>query len=118
MGKMKKQDIISKYKKLVREIEKMKMYDGRGTIDEYICDKCGNSTYTTYRDKGVTPFVMRCNKCGGDSVHRNTFPSITFDSISTIVEIKEWYRPSLEETLKMKEGMIDHILNGGLVLSK
>lgn len=27
-----------------------------------------------------------------------------------------WYRPTLEQTLKMSDGMIEHILNGGLIL--
>lgn len=118
MAKMTKEQITKSYEKLVSEIEDMKMYDGRGTVDEYICDRCCDSTYTTYRDKGVTPLVMRCRKCGGNAVHRSTYPKGSVEYIRTLVKVQDWYRPSLEETLKMSEGMIDLVLNGGLILSE
>lgn len=115
---MTKKQITKRYEKLVSEVENMRIYDGRGTVDEYICNRCGDSTFTTYRDKGVTPFVMRCRKCGGDAVHRNTNPKGSVEHIRTLVKVHDWYRPSLDDVLKMEEGMIDHILNGGLILSE
>lgn len=110
---MNKETIKKQYDKLVNEIEGMKMYDGRGTVDRYICDTCGHMTHTTYKDKGVTPFVIRCPKCGGDMVHRQTFEK---DTVPDWVEVKGWYRPSLEELLKTDEGIIEHVLDGGLLL--
>lgn len=112
---MTREQIEKQYNKLTSEIEEKKMYDGRGTVDRYICDTCGHMTHTTYKDKGVTPFVMRCPKCGGDMVHKHTFKK---DTVPDWVEVKNWYRPSLEEVLKMNEGTIEHILDGGLILEE
>lgn len=110
---MTRKKIEKQYNKLVSEIEEKIMYDGRGTVDRYICDTCGYMRHTTYKDKGVTPFVMRCPKCGGDMAHRQTFKKDT-----DWVEVKNWYRPTLEQTLGMSEGMIEYVLNGGLILEE
>lgn len=66
-----------------------------------------------YKDKGVTPFTMRCTRCGGTMYHTKTFDKKT---VPPYVMVFDWYRPTLEQTLKMSDGMIDHILNGGLIL--
>ena len=110
---MEKKQIEEIYNKLVSEIEGMKMYDGRGTVDRYTCDTCGYMMHTTYKDKGVTPFTMRCPKCKGEMYHKQTFIK---ETVPDFVEIKNWYRPSLEELLKMDEGTIEHVLDGGLLL--
>lgn len=112
---MNNKEIEERYNKLVSEIEEEKMYDGRGTVDRYICDTCGHIMHTTYRDKGVTPFTMRCSKCSGTMYHRRTFRK---DTVPSWVVVKNWYRPTLEQTLKEKESTIQHILNGGLLLEK
>lgn len=112
-NKMKKENIEKIYNKLIDEIEKKKMYDGRGTVDRYICDTCGYMMHTTYADKGVTPFTMPCPKCNGTMYHRNTYAK---ETVPDWVEIKIWYRPTLKQTLEMEEGMIEHVLNGGLIL--
>lgn len=39
---MTREQIEKQYSKLVSEIEEEKMYDGRGTVDRYICDTCGH----------------------------------------------------------------------------
>ena len=46
----------SKYEKLCDKLNAARMYDGRGTYDLYKCNKCHAEMYTTYVDKGVTPF--------------------------------------------------------------
>ena len=56
---MKKEVIEKRYNELVKEIEGKIMYDGRGKVDRYTCDKCGHIIYTTYRDKGVTIWSLR-----------------------------------------------------------
>ena len=109
------EDIKRKYNELVSNIEGMKIYDGRGTVDRYVCDTCGCMIHTTYKDKGVTPFTMGCPKCNGTMYHRQTFRK---ESVPAWVEVRNWYRPTLEQTLKMNVGMIDHILKGGLVSDK
>lgn len=112
---MKREDIEKAYNKLVTEIEEKQMYDGRGTVDRYVCDTCSDMMHTTYKDKGVTPFTMMCPKCCGTMYHRQTF---TKESVPHWVEIKNWYRPTLEQMLKMNEGTIKHILDGGLILEE
>lgn len=109
------EEITKKYNELVSSIENTKMYDGRNTVDRYICDTCGAMMHTTYKDKGVTPFTIVCPKCGGIMYHRYTFEK---DSVPDWVEIKNWYRPSLEQTLLQNQGTIEHILNGGLLLEE
>ena len=32
------------------------------------------------------------------------------------MNVMDWYRPTLEQTLKMPDRVIEHILNGGLIL--
>lgn len=112
---MTKEDIEKRYNQLVNSIEKKEMYDGRGTVDRYTCGTCGHIIYTTYRDKGVTPYTIRCNRCGGTKYHDKTYNKKT---VPSYVMITDWYRPSLKDVLKMSDGMIDHILNGGLILDE
>ena len=57
-------DKIEEYKELINNIESIPMYDGRNKgIDVYVCNKCGHKFYTKYKDKGVTPFVIKCRNC-------------------------------------------------------
>lgn len=82
-------------------------------INCYKCDRCGTITKTIDVDDGVTPFGHTCEYCG------NPFATSTFynDIAPNQRPTQEWYRPSLEETLKWRnknESMLFHILNGGL----
>lgn len=65
---MSKDNIAQQYNNMVASIEDAKIYDGRGEYNLYECNKCNNYKVTLYKDKGVTPFIMRC-KCGGDMMH-------------------------------------------------
>lgn len=112
---MEKKTIEKQYNELVRHIEEMRMYDGRETVDRYVCDTCGHMMHTTYKDKGVTPFTMRCRKCGGTMYHRQTFKK---ETVPDWVTVKNWYRPTLEQTLREGQPTIEHILNGGLLLEE
>lgn len=112
------QKISHQYKKLVAGIEELKIYDGRNKgIDVYICEKCGKKTLTRYKDKGVTPFVMRCSHCNGYAQHANTISEREARILNLIegAEILNWVRPPLGWLLNHKEA-IEHVLNGGLVL--
>ena len=110
---MNKDEITKRYNELVSEIETLRMYDGRGEYNGYECKKCGYVTVTLYADKGVTPFVLRCPKCGGNAVHEYT--SLTRPRYSPV---KRWVRPTLEQLLKMSPATIEHVLNGGLVFEE
>ena len=110
---MTKKQIEKRYNKLIDDIESMSIHDGRGTVDRYECKKCGAIIHTTYAEKGVTPFSIGCRMCGSYMQHTRTFDNAT---VPPSVKVLNWYRPSLEATLKMSEGEIEHILNGGLIL--
>lgn len=112
---MKREDIENKYNDLIAKIENIRMYDGRGTVDRYVCEDCGMIMYTTYRDKGCTPYTMRCKRCGGTMCHDKTYDK---NIVPNYVMVVDWYRPSLEDLLKMSDGMIEHVLNGGLILEE
>ena len=109
-----KKEITKEYNELVANIESAGIYDGRGEYDLYECDKCRNHMVTLYKDKGVTPFMIRCEKCGEMMQHtqssRVTPPSY--------IKVHNWVRPTLEQTLLLPNGMRDHVLNGGLVLEE
>lgn len=96
---------------MVSTIEESGIYDGRGTYNLYKCKSCGHSIITTYAVKGVTPFIIKCKGCYGDMVHETTYKSIP----ETIYAIK-WVRPTLQQTMKLSPGLIEHVLNGGLVM--
>ncbi|MGN1155694.1 MAG: hypothetical protein ACI4TK_05920 [Agathobacter sp.] len=112
--------IRRQYKKMMAEIEGMNMFDGRGKgVDVYVCEKCGRRTFTRYKDKGVTPFVMRCSHCDGYAQHVDTV-SENFANILCITNntsVQNWVRPPLWWVLKHKNA-VDHVLNGGLVLEQ
>lgn len=106
---MNKEDIIKKYNEMVSTIEYAKIYDGRGTYDLYQCEKCERVKVTTYTEKGVTPFIIECS-CGGLMKHTKSFKSVP-----DYIEVFKWKRPTIEQTLKLPEGLIEHVLKGGLV---
>lgn len=91
-------------------IDDFNIYDGRGVYDLYECEKCNSHKITLYEDKGVTPFVIKC-ECGDYMYHTKSFKSVPDN-----VRVFKWKRPTLEQTLALSNGLIDHVLNGGLVL--
>lgn len=94
----------------------IKMMEGEPENDNkkntYRCS-CGHSTHTIDVDKGVTPFMHSCEKC------KNFAQSSMYSGPQNIVPTQEWYRPTLKQCLKMRtkehsEGVLDHVLQGGL----
>jgi ribosomal protein S27E len=104
-----------RYNKMAADIEAAPLYDGRGKgIDVYRCQQCGEEQYTYYRDKGVTPFLIRCNKCGQIAQHRTTLKDMGVDHRT----LKVWVRPTYEQFTRLERGLRDHVLRGGLVLEE
>ena len=107
-----------KYNKLISEVESMPGYDGRGKgVDVYVCEKCGHRFYTRYKDKGVTPFAIRCRNCDhGTAVHKDTIS----EQIASFMNfnVHNWIRPTLKHFLKLPDYDQDHILRGGLILEE
>lgn len=112
---MDRKDIKDRYKQLLSRRTKANMYDGRDRIDVYTCEKCGGRVLTTYRDVGVTPFVIRCARCKSSMVHNYTYLKDAYNGKDKVLE---WYRPSFNELVKMSDGAIEHVLCGGLILKR
>lgn len=114
---MKAEKLKKRYDELVADIESMPLFDGRNKgIDVYVCEKCGKQFYTRYKDKGVTPFTIRCRReeCGAAMIHRCTI-SVSQAKIDGLV-VHNWVRPTFEQFQKLSDGAIDYVLNGGLML--
>lgn len=103
-------DVEKRYAKMVSTIEKAKIYDGRGVYDLYECEKCKHQKITLYVDKGVTPFMIKC-VCGNFMQHTKSYRSVP-----EYVRVFKWKRPTLEQLMNLSNGLIEHVLNGGLVL--
>ena len=116
-SKMNKEELKQQYDELVSGIETAQMFDGRNKgVDVYVCEKCGKQFYTRYKDKGVTPFTIRCRReaCGATMTHRLT---ISEDQARNCrLSVHNWVRPTFEQFLKLNEGAQKHVLNGGLML--
>lgn len=113
---MKQKKLKEKYDELVAGIESVRMFDGRNKgVDVYVCDKCGHKFYTRYKDKGVTPFVIKCRNCEhGNCAHTMTISAM--QAAAMPVQVHNWVRPTFEQLKKLNDGAIDHVLSGGLML--
>jgi hypothetical protein len=107
-------EIEKKYNELLKDVETKDFYkvDLTNRVNCYVCD-CGHITKTKDIDAGVTPFFFYCEKCNG-MAKSTFFQDIAPDKQPTF----EWFRPTLKEVFKMKDVMIDHILDGGLEVRK
>lgn len=113
---MGKKELKMKYDELVAGIETIQMFDGRGRgVDVYVCKKCGKRFYTRYKDKGVTPFTIKCRHCEhGTMMHDQTIS----EQVANVMafEVHNWVRPTFEQLQKLSDGAQEHVLNGGLML--
>lgn len=113
---MNKDELKQRYDELVSGIETAQMFDGRNKgVDVYVCKKCGKRFYTRYKDKGVTPFTIKCRHCEhGTMMHDQTIS----EQVANVMafEVHNWVRPTFDQLLKLNEGAQEHVLNGGLML--
>ena len=108
---MNKKNITKNYKELIGRIESENIYDGRGVFDLYECKGCHHKKITTYKDKGVTPSIIKCNICNGFMYHIKTYSSVPED-----IHVIEWVRPTLEQAYHLKDNQLEHLFNGGLFM--
>jgi len=106
--------IEREYNKLLHSVKTDDYYtktDLANRVNCYVCQTCGHITKTKDIDSGVIPFMFRCEKCQ-EVAYSSFFKDIAPDQLPTY----EWYRPTLQQVLKMKNkpDMLDHILKGGL----
>lgn len=101
-------EVTKAYNEMLKMMENKPEHDPK--INVYSCPN-GHHTITKDVDKGVTPFMHLCATC------KEMAHSSFYKCDQTLEPVEEWYRPSLEETLKLRKkqgGMLDHILQGGL----
>lgn len=97
------------YLALCEKLNNTPCYDGRGTYDKYECGDCSAVQWTTYKDKGVTPYTIKC-QCGGMMRHTQTYAQ------KPNAHVKHWVRPSYQEYCYLSDAMKEHVRNGGLIL--
>lgn len=106
-------EVIKSWVKLLQDVATNDFYkiDLTKRVNCYICKNCNLITKTKDIDAGVTPFIHTCEHCGGEA--HSTFYN---DIAKHLHPTQEWYRPTLKQVLKMRknEGLLDHILKGGL----
>ena len=114
---MDKNELKQKYDQLVAGIESAKMFDGRDKgVDVYVCERCAKQFYTRYKDKGVTPFTIKCRReaCGATMIHRSTISEE--EARNCRLAVHNWVRPTFEQLQTLSDGAIEHVLKGGLML--
>lgn len=96
-----------------REIAERHNQDGDGfknadRKNAYECETCGSYIVTIDRDPGVTPFMVKCENCGG-------MASSKFYRVQDYLDpTHEWYRPA--SLAGIDKGYYDHLERGGLIL--
>ena len=123
---MKNKEVIKKYKQLIHDVQTKEFYtrlELESRINIYTCNK-GHRILTKDINAGVTPMFIICPECKStdfedlakSSMYR-VHPLYSFGEPDLI-----WYRPSLEDVLKMNKkknfGELEHVLNGGLLNRK
>jgi hypothetical protein len=108
---MSRREIAIRYKSLMNDVATKDFYkvDLTNRVNCYVCTVCKRITKTKDVDPGVTPFMFSCDYCKSmaySTGYRDIAPEIK--------HTHEWYRPSLESVFKMRDGMVEHILKGGL----
>lgn len=83
-----------------------------GKKNVYTCRGCSKKLVTVDRDAGTTPFMTRCEGCGGDMV------SSFYNVDQNLVATHEWYRKSDREIRKDPPSWREHHNMGGLFLRR
>lgn len=105
-------EATKKYNALMHDVATNDYYkiDVTNRVNCYVC-RCGHITKTRDVDPGCTPFYFNCESCGM-SAQSTFYKDILPDQKPTI----EWYRPTLDEVLKLRDepNLLSHIFLGGL----
>jgi hypothetical protein len=114
MTKKERKDIERQYLRLQHDVATKDYYkiDLENRVNVYTCGS-GHVTKTRDIDPGVTSFIYDCETCG--EIARSSFYQDTHPELEPT---QEWFRPTLDEVLKMDIGMREHILSGGLDVRK
>lgn len=74
-------------------------------LNSYVCPRCGRRTVTRDIHEGVTPFLIRCPKCGEGLAQSSFYRSDQFQDAEVL-----WIRPTTGELVES-----DHVKKGGLI---
>lgn len=112
-------EVQKNYQKLMIDVQTDDYYktDLASKVNCYSCTNCGHVTKTKDVDAGCTPMVIKCESCKAGNARSHFYEDVAPEKEVT----QEWYRPSLQETLKLrgkKSQLLEHVLNGGLLLRK
>lgn len=114
---MSQREVERKYNKLIDDVKTKDFYkiNLANRVNCYTCQSCRHITKTKDVDAGVTPFIFDCEKC-----NKEAYSSFYTDIAPHLKPTFEWYRPTLEETMKLRKNpnAIDHVLQGGLLSRK
>jgi len=105
-----KREIARRYEHLLLSVKTKDYYtkvDLTNRVNCYTC-RCGHITKVRDIDAGVTPMFFSCEKCN------QTANSTGYHDIVPNQEPTQ----ELKEVLKLKEGMLEHVLSGGLMIRK
>lgn len=88
--------------------------EAKGSVNVYVCRTyaCQHRTFSVHLNTGVTPFVYRCAKCGGEATSQCMRLGVL--PMRLVIELV-WYRPTAEAFKALDEPSKDHVLNGGLM---
>lgn len=105
------------YDEMCREFVSARMYDGRGEFHIYVCMNCHSSMITAFKDKGVTPFTIKCRDCGNVSYHEKTVLEVPVE-MHSFLGVKYWVRPTYEQFVRLPLNLREHVMNGGLLFEQ
>lgn len=106
-------DVTKAYNLLLEGVKTSEFYkiDLTNRVNCYTCSN-RHITKTIDIHAGVTPMMNTCAKC--NETARSSFYK---DIAPSQKPTHEWYRPTLQQVLKMRgkeNGLLDHVLQGGL----
>jgi hypothetical protein len=79
----------------------------KGRISVYTCGAEDHKLVTIEREEGVTPFVIPCQECNSEMLHRH--------DDENAIPTHEWFKP---RSGKFDKATYEHIQKGGLILRK
>lgn len=88
----------------------------KGKKNIYTCEKCAAHIVTVDVDDGVTPFMIRCEVTQGCNGRMRSSLYRVFDQ--SMKASHEWYRPSPASGEALSGPVLDHVMNGGLLLRR
>ena len=103
-----RRDIEKRYRKMLERFKGDTM-----EISCYACEQCGQVTKVRQEVVGLTHGGIECPYCHGQA------NLDMFDQLPNVSVTHEWYRPTIDEVLKMAEEdrmfSVNFVLSGGLM---